>query len=112
MKGIVIMHLENVVINVLVNNVVKKKVIMIYQKVFFVEHEKKDTYSIFTKKSYSNLSIINIHYYIKLQIPIMHRHFFRKLSQNSENVQTPCNKLNIPFHFACRNWYLHSSPQG
>ena len=42
----------------------------------------------------------------------MHRHFFRKLSQNCENVQTPCNKLNIPFHFACRNWYLHNTPQG
>ena len=112
MKEIVIMHLENVVINVFVNNVVKIKVIVIYQKVFFVEHKKRIITQFLQKKSYSNLSNINIHYYIKLQIPIMHRHFFRKLSQNSENVQTPCNKINIPFRFACRNWYLHNTPQG
>ena len=35
-------------------------------------------------KIYSNLSYINIHHYLKLRIPIMHRHFFRKLSQNPE----------------------------
>ena len=31
-----------------------------------------------TMKIYSNLSRINIHYYLKLSIPIMHRQFSRK----------------------------------
>ena len=38
---------------------------------------------------------INKHYYLKLRIPIMHRHFFRKRFQNN------CTNLNNPFHFAC-----------
>ena len=41
----------------------------------------------------------------------MHRHFFRKLSQNRVYIQTHCNNLNNPFHFACRKWYLYNSPQ-
>ena len=41
-------------------------------------------------KIYSNLSHIIIHYYLKLQILLMHRQFFRKLSQNSEYVQAHC----------------------
>ena len=44
-----------------------------------------------TEKFCSNLSQINIHYYLKLQIPIMQRHFFTKLSQNPEYIQTHCN---------------------
>ena len=34
-----------------------------------------------TIKIYSNLSNINIHYYLKLRIPKLHRQFFRKLAQ-------------------------------
>ena len=64
-----------------------------------------------TIKTYSNLSNINIQYYLKHRIPIMHRHFFKKISQNHENVQTHCNNLNNPFHFACRKWYLCNNPQ-
>ena len=59
---------------------------------------------------YSNLSRINIHYYLKLQIPIMHRHFFKILPQNPEYVQTHCNDRNNPFHFACLKWYLYNNP--
>ena len=29
------------------------------------------------KKTYNNLTNINIHFYLKLRIPFMHRHFFR-----------------------------------
>ena len=64
-----------------------------------------------TKKNYSHLSHINIHYYLKLQIPIMHRHFFRKLSQNPKYVQTHCNNRKNPFHFAGPKWYLYNIPQ-
>ena len=55
-------------------------------------------------KLYSNLSHINIHYHLKFQIPIMHRHFFRKISQNPEYIQTHCNDRRNSFQFACRRW--------
>ena len=31
----------------------------------------------------------------------MHRHFFRKVAQNPEYIQTDCNDRKNPFHFAC-----------
>ena len=37
-----------------------------------------------TIKIYSSLSYINIDHYVKLRMPIMHRHCFRKLAQNPE----------------------------
>ena len=40
----------------------------------------------------------------------MHRHFFKKLSQNGDYVQTHCSDLNTHFHFACRYWYLFNNP--
>ena len=54
-----------------------------------------------TIQIYSSLSNINIHYFLKLTIPIMHRQFFEKLSQNREYIKTDCNDLYNPFHFAC-----------
>ena len=41
----------------------------------------------------------------------MHRHFYRKLSRNRDFVQTHCNNLNTPFHFACRKKYSYNNPQ-
>ena len=64
-----------------------------------------------TIKIYSNLSHINIHHYLKLRIPIMHRQFFRKLSQNPEYIKTHCNDRRNRFHFACRKWYSYNNPQ-
>ena len=64
-----------------------------------------------TIKNYSNLSNINTSYYLKHRIPKMHRHFFKKLSQNRDYVQTHCNDLKNPFHFACFKWYLYNNPQ-
>ena len=63
------------------------------------------------KKIYSDLSNVNLHYYLKLRKPIMHRRFLRKLSQNKQYVEQFCNVRNNPFHFACRKWYLYSNPQ-
>ena len=54
---------------------------------------------------------INIHYYLKLRIPIMHRQFSKTLVQNLENIQTFCNDRRNPFHFTCRQWYLYNNPQ-
>ena len=59
----------------------------------------------------SNLSNINIHYYLKLRIPIMHRQFFKILSQNPEYVKTHCNDGNNPFHFPCRKWYCYKNSE-
>ena len=57
-----------------------------------------------TIKIYSHHRYINISYYLKHRIPIMHRQFFKKLSQNCDYVQTHCNDRNNPFHFACQIW--------
>ena len=65
----------------------------------------------FNMKIYSNLCQRNKHYFLKLQTPIMHRQFFRILSQNAEDVQTHCNDRRNLFHFAVRKWYLYNNPQ-
>ena len=59
---------------------------------------------------FSNLSQIYIHYYLKLRIPVMHRQFFKLISQNPLYVQTHCNDSRNLFHFACRK-YLYNNPQ-
>ena len=60
---------------------------------------------------YSNLSNINIYYYLKLRIPIMHRQFFKIIPENPEYVQTHCNDRRNPFHFACRKRYSYNKQQ-
>ena len=62
-----------------------------------------------TKKIYSNLSNINIHYYLKLQIPITHRRFFMKLAYNRDYIETHWNDLHNPIHFGCRRWYAYNN---
>ena len=57
-----------------------------------------------TKKTYSHQRHINISYYLKHRIPIMHRQFLKILSQNRDYVQTHCFDRNIPFHFASQKW--------
>ena len=50
-------------------------------------------------KKNSSLSKINKHFYLKFPIPIMHRQFFRKISQDPEYVKTHCNDLKKTFSF-------------
>ena len=57
-----------------------------------------------TIKFYSHLQYINISYYLKSQIPMCHRQFFRAISQNRDYVENFCNNMENPFHFACQNW--------
>ena len=57
-----------------------------------------------TIKTYSHQRYINISYYLKHRIRIMHRQFFKILSQNRDYVQTHCIDRNNPFHFACQTW--------
>ena len=52
-----------------------------------------------------------IHYYLKLQIPQLHRHFFRIPFLNPDYVQTHCKYRRNRFHFACRKWFLYNNPQ-
>ena len=55
-------------------------------------------------KIFSNLSIINIGYYLKLLIPKTHRKILQKISQNLEYVKQFCNDENNDFHFGIRAW--------
>ena len=55
-----------------------------------------------TKKNYRNLPNRKIHYYLTIQIPIMHGRFFKIISQNPEYVKTQCNDIENPFQFECR----------
>ena len=59
----------------------------------------------------SNLSNINIHYHLTLGASPLHYRFFKNLLKNRDYIQTHCNDLNIPFHFACRQWYSYNNPQ-
>ena len=58
--------------------------------------------NILTVKIYSNLSNVNTHYYPKIPIPIMHRQFFKLISQNLHYVQSHCDDRKTSFGFACR----------
>ena len=60
-----------------------------------------------TIKIISSLSNINIYYYVKLPIAIMHRQFFRKISQKQEDVNTFCYDLKNPSQFACRRCMIN-----
>ena len=63
-----------------------------------------------TIKIYSNLSNINIHYYLKHCILMGQRLFFRRIAHNRNYIQTHCNDIINPFQFACRQWYLYNNP--
>ena len=63
-----------------------------------------------TIKIYSNLSNINLHYYLKHRIPMSQRLFFRRIAHNRDYIQTHCNDINNPFQFACRQWYNLNNP--
>ena len=65
----------------------------------------------FKIKVYSNLSHINVYYYLKLQTPMGHRLFSRRIAQNREYIQTYCNERRNPFHLACRQCYSYNYPQ-
>ena len=63
-----------------------------------------------TIKIYSNLSNINILYYLKHQIPMGQRLFFKIIAQNPEYIKNYCTDMENPFHLACRKWYFYNNP--
>ena len=85
---------------------INKKLIIARERCFIFNQIKK-----FKSKIYSDLSHINIHYYLKHRIPTCHRHFSRRISQNKEYKENFCNDRRNPFLFACRQWYLYNNPQ-
>ena len=64
-----------------------------------------------TKKIYSNVSHINIHYHLKIGASPLHRQFFIKNSKNRDYIQIFCNDRRNTFHFACHQWYSYNDPQ-
>ena len=56
-------------------------------------------------KIFSHQRYLNIGYSLKYQIPMCQRQSSRVISQNREIVETLCNDLHTPFHFACRKWF-------
>ena len=76
-----------------------KKLTLARQRGFILNQIKKLTIKLFSHQRH-----INISYYPKQRIPIMHRQFFKILSRNRDYLQTHCNNRNNPFHFACQNW--------
>ena len=63
-----------------------------------------------TKKIYSNLFYINIHYHLRLGASPLHYQFAKNLLKNPDYIETHCNDINNPFHFACRQWYAYNNP--
>ena len=57
-----------------------------------------------TIKIYSHQRYLNISYYLEFRMPMCHRKFFRKFSQNRDYVDIFCIDRNNPFHFACQKW--------
>ena len=56
---------------------------------------------------YSMLSHKKVHYCLKFRIPVMHKQFFRNISQNSEYAELHCNDSNNSFPVACRGWMIN-----
>ena len=63
----------------------------------------------FKIKIYSNLSYTNINYHLKLGASPFHRCFFINLLENHNYIQTHCNDLHTPFHYACHQWYKYKN---
>ena len=36
------------------------------------------------------------------------RSFFRRIAKNRDFIQTHCNDIINPFHFACHQWYSYN----
>ena len=57
-----------------------------------------------TIKIYSHLRYKIINYYLKFQIPMCQRQFFKVISQIRDYVDYFCNDSNNTFHFASQKW--------
>ena len=108
-KCIYDIQLKNITRNEIINLTVSYKSMHLYEinKKLIVARERGFRFlhiNKLTTKFYSLLRYKNISYYLKSQIPMCHRQFFRVISQNRKYVDIFCNNRNNPFHFACQNW--------
>ena len=59
-----------------------------------------------TIKFYSHLRYINVSFYLKFPIPMCHRQYFRKISQNRGYIINFYNNdREQPFNYAIRKWF-------
>ena len=109
------LNFTNITNNEIVNFTISDKSLNLYElnKKLTIARErgfKFDHINKLTIKIYSNLSNINIHYRLTLGASPLHRRFFINLLKNPDYIQTHCNDINNPFHFACRQWYSYNNP--
>ena len=108
--------LTNITNNEIINKIISDKSIAMFElnKKLTIARERGSRFNQINKLTiniYTNLSNINVQYYLKLQITMCHRKILLKMSQNPEIIQTFCNDRRNPFHYACRRWYLYNYPQ-
>ena len=109
------LNFTNITNNEIVNFTISDKSLNLYElnKKLTIARErgfKFDHINKLTIKIYSNLSNRNIHYHLTLGASPLHRRFFINLLKNPDYIQTHCNDINNPFHFACRQWYSYNNP--
>ena len=108
------LNFTNITNNEIVNFTISDKSLNLYElnKKLTIARErgfKFDHINKLTIKIYSNLSNINIHYHLTLGASPLHRRFFINLLKNPDYIQTHCNDIYNPFHFACRQWYSYNN---
>ena len=84
---------------------INKKLTLAKQRGFIFKQINK-----LTIKIYSNLFYINIHYHLRLGASPLHYQFAKNLLKNPDYIETHCNNVHNPFHFACRQWYKYNNP--
>ena len=109
------LNFTNITNNEIVNFTISDKSLNLYElnKKLTIARERGFNFNQINKltiKIYSNLSNINIQYHLRLGASPLHRQFFKKISHNRDYIQTHCNNLRNPFHFACRQWYSYNNP--
>ena len=94
--------LTNIISNEKFNLTISDESMILYNliKKLTVARQKGSLYNqinTLTIKFYSHLRQINISYYLKSQIPMCHRHFFRVISQIRDYVENFCKDRNNLF---------------
>ena len=108
-------NFKNITNNEIVNLTIVGKHIGVYELNKKLTLARKNSFKFkqinkLTIKIYSNLFYINIHYLLTLGAPPLHYRFFKNLLKNPDYIETHCNDVHNPFHFACRQWYSYNNP--
>ena len=60
---------------------------------------------------WSGLLDINIHYYMSIEIPVMHRISFDRSAHNEQNIGNFCSNLDDIFNRVCLRWFIYNNSQ-